>query len=328
MNGRLENENKIEKSIDNKLKTLPDFAKPWHMNLKASQKTASTRLDYLRKLYRFLYYINPDVKSVTLDDITEENVYEYYSSIQTTEKNGKVEYTSDSYKQTVWFFLDNFLEYEYKHNNIKMNYMSTIDKPKNKDLERINENRILLTEKDFKNIIASTAVESDITLRTRDKAILLLFMNTGMRRTALCNIMLDDLNYINRELNVIDKGNKRHVYYLNEQTYEAISKWLKVRNKFDINNDSGHLFISERGNVIAGNTIYKIVSKYTQLALGKKISPHKLRSGYCSILYKKTGDIEFVRRAVGHANATTTQRYIVTKGEEKRKASEIMGNIF
>ena len=45
--------------------------------------------------------------------------------------------------------------------------------------------------------------------------------------------------------------------------------------------------------------------------LGYKISPHSLRTAFCTILYKKTGDIEFVRRAVGHSSIETTQRYIV-----------------
>ena len=72
------------------------------------------------------------------------------------------------------------------------------------------------------------------------------------------------------------------------------------------------------------NTVANVVRKYSKIGLGYEISPHKLRSGYCSILYNKTGDIEFVRRAVGHSRVDTTQRYIVTKGSEKEKAAEIM----
>ena len=72
---------------------------------------------------------------------------------------------------------------------------------------------------------------------------------------------------------------------------------------------------------MGAKTISDVVEKYAG------VSPHKLRSGFCSILYKKTGDIEFVRRAVGHANSATTARYIVTNGEEKQNAAEIMGSI-
>ena len=78
---------------------------------------------------------------------------------------------------------------------------------------------------------------------------------------------------------------------------------------------------------MSASTIKYLVYKYTERALGKALSPHKLRAGYCSILYNQTHDIEFVRRAVGHANVATTQRYIVTNGSEKKKVAEIMGSL-
>ena len=75
-------------------------------------------------------------------------------------------------------------------------------------------------------------------------------------------------------------------------------------------------------------SVKEVVERCTKNALGKKLSPHKLRAGFCSILYKETHDIEFVRRAVGHSDIKTTQRYISVDDTERRKASTIMNNIF
>ena len=85
------------------------------------------------------------------------------------------------------------------------------------------------------------------------------------------------------------------------------------------------LFISKYGERISAKGVSNIVKKYTEEALGKPLSPHKLRAGFCSILYNKTHDTEFVRRAVGHSNISTTQRYIVTDGDEKRQSASIIG---
>lgn len=327
MNGRLDNERKIIEGTERKVNKMPNYVRSWYLTLRASKNTAATCRDYINKVFRFLEFINADVKNVKLNDITQETVIDYIISIQTKEEDGNVKYTSDSYQQTTWCCLHNFFNYLVENKLKDRNYLNTITKPKNKDLDRINENRILLTAKDFKKIVRSVDVESNIAKRARNRAILLMFMNTGLRRTALCSITLNDIDIADRILTVIDKGNKRLTYVLNDQVVDAVNEWMLYRDKYNKNN-LGYLFLSDKGNGIAPSTVYDIVGKYTELALGKKISPHKLRSGYCSILYKKTGDIEFVRRAVGHANATTTQRYIVTKGEEKRKASEIMGNIF
>lgn len=327
MDGRLERENKIDKSINKKLESLPRYVADWNRNLRASRKTAATRKDFIYKVDHFLRFINDDPKSVACADITEQSVADYMLSIQTKMKDGQMEYTSDSYQRTVWSCLNSLFEYLCNCGKMEKNYIKIIEPPKNRDLERINEHRILLTSDDFKKILQSVADEKNPNIRKRDKAILLVFMNTGMRRAALSNIATSDVDINEGMLTVVDKGNKRHQYFLNDDVKKAIYDWLGVRHRFLNHNRNSHLFLSSRGEAMSDRAIDYLVKKYTELALGRAISPHKLRSGYCSILYEKTHDIEFVRRAVGHSSAVTTQRYIVTNGTEKKKAAEIMGNL-
>jgi site-specific recombinase XerD len=94
-----------------------------------------------------------------------------------------------------------------------------------------------------------------------------------------------------------------------------------------VSEDQDALFVTEKGNRLASVSISRLVEKYCEEGLGYKISPHKLRSGFCSILYNKTHDAEFVRRAVGHSNIATTQRYIKTNDNEKEIASNIIGGV-
>lgn len=324
MNGRIDNELRIERAAEAKLKMMPDYVNSWYLNMKASKKTAATRSDYINKINHFLASIDSNVKDLAPSKITETAVAKFFLSIQTKDVNGEVMYTSDSYQATVWCCLNSFLTYLAEHGMIEQNYAKFIDKPKNHDLDRINEHRIRLDADDFRKIISSVDDEINLTRRNRDRAILILFMNTGMRKTALANIMVNDIDFENMELTVVDKGNKRHQYVLSNDVVEALQEWLDVRSEFEKGKGDQHLFISDHGNRMGSSTMYDLVAKYTERALGKRISPHKLRSGYCSILYGATRDIEFVRRAVGHASATTTARYVVTAGEEKRRAAEIM----
>ena len=320
MSGRINNTLKIEKRIDEILDELPPYVGEWHANLKASRKTASTRKDYVQKIKLFLRYINSNVLDVKLNDINKRTVTNYFISIQTKSEGDDIVYTSDSYQQTIWCCLNSFLEYLKDVGYIESNYIQLIEKPKNRDLDRVNEHRILLTEEDFKQILNEVRKTKNKFFRTRDIVIIALFMNTGMRKTALATIDIDDIDFDERKIHIIDKGTKRHEYIMNEKLMAMLYDWKEMRF-YKVNNGVSNLFISDDGNAMTEAGIYKVVKKYSH------VSPHKLRSGYCSILYKKTGDIEFVRRAVGHSNASTTQRYIVTKGEEKKKASEIMGSI-
>lgn len=331
MQGRLENDKKAWTNINNILKDMPDFVSEWYINLKASRRTSASCLDYIRKARGFLSYINEDVKEVKPEDITLQACESYMICCQTKkQRNGLIVYTSDSYQLTVWCALNNFLKFMYNRNYIKCNFMEYINRPVNKDLNRINNERILLTQRDFNKILNAAKNGNDFMngiFNNRDVLIILLFMTTGMRKTALSEINISDINMENKTLQIVDKGNKTHMYYLNEQTIDYLNKWLIDRQKLLQDKKLDALFINRNKVRIAPHGIWDIVTKYTEIGIGKKLSPHKLRAGFCSILYNKTHDIEFVRRVIGHSNIQTTQRYINTGGEERQKASKIMDDI-
>ena len=133
--------------------------------------------------------------------------------------------------------------------------------------------------------------------------------------------------------NIADKlRNKLRLWLLianklrDNATKNRIAKWIEDRY-FLIGNIEGALFISKENKRMCGNSISKLVDKYSQAALGYHISPHKLRSGFISILYEEKHDVEYVRRVVGHSNVTTTQRYIVTNNDERKEAVDILGSL-
>lgn len=333
MNGRMEVDNKRDIHTEEVLSNLPDFVSEWNLTLQASRKTSSTRRDYIYKIQKFLKSINDNTFAIKSADITYSSVIKYFTSIQRKQNaNGTWVNTSDSYQATVWACLDNFLEFMYKRNYISQNYMELIDKPKNRDLDRINEHRVLLTKDDFSEIQLAVKCGAGNDLarahqentKERDGAIMVLFMTTGIRCTALSEINMEDLDIENRTLSVIDKREKRHIYKLSEQVMNTLEQWIAVRESYNDDN-SPALFITRHGR-LSQSGIAKIVKKYTNEAVGKELSPHKLRAGYVSILYNETHDAEFCRRSVGHSNLATTQRYIVTNNNEKERANEIISS--
>lgn len=329
MQGRLEHELKTQQSTDEVVKSMPDFVQEWYVNLKASRKTAASCYDYTIKVRNFLQYIGNDDLNVSTNQITLQACESYLIMNQTkVSNNGMIVYTSDSYQIGIWYALNNFLSFLKNRQYIPENYMQYISKPKNQDLQRINNDRLLLTQKDFHKIIqcalnSNTQTKKTVPLKNRDIAILLIFMTTGIRKTALSELNVNDFDRSDGTLRVVDKGNVYQHFPLNSMTLEYLHKWLIDRTKFSIQNHDA-LFLNYDGERITQRGIVKIVQKYSEKALGFKISPHKLRAGFCSILYDKTNDIEFVRRAVGHANISTTQRYIKTTKDEKKIASKII----
>lgn len=335
MNGRLEHDNKIEEAIDIVLSEVPDYVQEWILNLKASGKTASTRRNYLCMIKRYLSYINEDATKVKLSDINEINIQKYFISLQTTKRynGGQEKETSDSYKCQIWAALNNFFVYMIKRGYMQTNPVLIIDKPKNHDLGRINQSRKLLTEKDFKKMLKAIDDDynCDYEFKSRNKAILLLFMTTGMRKTALEEINIEDMDLDLEQpfLQIIDKRKKIHTYPINSSTEGELRDWIGYRARLLIRTkkESDALFLNKYGDRLSSDGVQEVVKRYSRLGLGYEISPHKLRSGLASILYNKTHDLEFVRRSIGHSDISTTTRYVVTEGKERETTSEMMNKL-
>ena len=330
MNGREEKEFKKHQSIIDKLDGKPSYMMSWYNYLVSQGVSEVSCGDYINKILLFLSFLNNDINAIKLDKIVLQNVVDYLAT--KTMLNG--EKSSDSYKQCIWSVLNNFFEFCVKNGLIQKNYMVDIKRPGNKDLARIKANRINITEENYREIIESikTGVGSNKAKKAqeimvnRNLSIIMLLMTTGMRISALIQINLDDVDLERKKLVVTDKGNNTIEYVLSKDTCKYLNSWFIDRKRFASNSDA--LFITNNGVRISNSAIDKMINKYCSPIVGRHMSAHKFRSGFCSIGYQKTGDIEFVRRAVGHSNISTTQRYVVTNNDERRKSSELINAIF
>ena len=320
MKGRLEHALKEDAYAKKILEGLPSEVQQWYLNLSVSMepKSSGMYVVYLRLFSNFMG--NPE----SLKGVTDTDVQRFMKSIETKTVNGEIVATSFSYRKTVHSALNNFFTYMVKKKWMDSNPMEMIRRARQKD----NVNRVYLTDDDLKKIIEATMVEPlDDYQRValiRDRAILRVFMATGVRETALTEINIEDINFDKSELYIVDKGNKTHTHILGPKTIIAIKEWLAVRGEWANENSGSALFISTKGNRVVTRWIHEIVGRYTELGIGKRLSPHKLRAAYGTILYNKTKDIRFVQERMGHASVTTTQLYVVTDNTAAEKAAKIM----
>ena len=330
MKGRLEKDIQNENLIQYNLTWMPKFVEEWYLNLKAAGRSSQTCVEYLRKLHAYFNFIIPIyTNEVKVTDLTYESVVKYFLSIRIKkDKDGNQVETTDSYKKAVWCCLNSFFSFMVKRNYLSHNYMEDIPNLPNHDEEKIKNKRVRLTADDYKKVLdrLDEDIKRDIT-KTENKAAIVLFMNTGMRRSALTCINVEDIDFENRKLRVIDKGNEEHIYALNNMCIDAINEWMKVRVHYYLRGYSDALFLNRQGRRLSSSAIAEYVYSATEKALGTRLSPHKLRAGFCSIMYEQTEDIEKVRRMVGHKQISTTQRYIVTNNQEKEEAAEIMESL-
>lgn len=330
MKGRIEHQLAIEKNINRILKNLPDICTDYYNNIAVS-KEPMTCQQYIRSVRGFVEYMTKEPKSFDFASVKESDLARYLHNLAIKRNaDGSIEETSFSYRKLSHSVLNNFFCYLY-HNGIqKTNLMERIGRTRNSD----DIKRVRLTADDLTQIIdgarkATSDNENKQMWICRNVAIITLFIATGMRETALSEINIEDLDLKNRSLTIVDKRHKTHTYTLGSKVCSCLQEWICKRNSLleQKNKTIDALFISWQIKRISPSTISNMVRQSAEAGLGKRLSPHKLRAAFCTILYDKTGDIELVRDAVGHGSVSVTQRYIVKSDAAKKKSAEIMNEL-
>lgn len=158
--------------------------------------------------------------------------------------------------------------------------------------------------------------------RLRDYAILILFLNCGIRLAELCGLsfssIADDLSWIR----VLGKGSKERVLYLNDACKSALRDYLAVRQS-KCSKDQDAVFISRLGDRLGRQGVQLLVQKYLKLAglSGSHYSVHKLRHTAATLMYASGNvDVRVLKDILGHEQLNTTQIYTHVNDERMREA--------
>ncbi len=158
--------------------------------------------------------------------------------------------------------------------------------------------------------------------KERDYAMLMLFLNCGLRLSELVSININSIK--GDTLKVIGKGDKERTVYLNKASANAINAYLRVRNPNGIKLlDKNALFVSRNRKRISPRTVQVIVKKYIKAAgLDDEVySTHKLRHTAATLMYKHGNvDIRALQKILGHKSVATTQIYTHIDDDRLRKA--------
>ena len=155
----------------------------------------------------------------------------------------------------------------------------------------------------------------------RDYAILMLFLNCGIRRSELVGLNLTDV-YEDR-IRVVGKGNKERFVYFGSACRKAIDAYLPERNKKFLS-DNRALFGSRDNNRISVTAVHRLVKKaLLQAGLDPdQYSAHKLRHTAATMMLSGGVDVKTVQEVLGHENLNTTQIYTHIENTELKIAAE------
>ena len=234
-------------------------------------------------LRQFFKVITRPLSTITTDDIR------YY--LATRQKVSLVTLTNE--RRVLLSFFSWLTDEEYIQKNPVLK-IKNIKQPK-------------VLKKSFSQIEVEELRDACKTLR--DKAIVEVFLSTGMRCGELCFIKVTDVDFINGEITVTGKGNKQRICYLNAPAKKRLRDYYENKGFKDVDQ---YIFSTTSGNRISTHWMQAIIRNLGDIAGVKNVHPHRFRRTAATMALQRGMPVEQVQIMLGHEKIDTTMRYAIT----------------
>ena len=315
------------------LEELPPFAEDYFRGIE-QRTSVETRLKYaydLRIFFDFLVktrYRRKDVLDLTLDDlgaVTETDIEIFLSRLSLYTFNGKDLRCNERAKARKLSAVRAMFKYFFNRGMIEVNNAAKVETPKlhEKEIIRLESDEVseILERADSGQGLSKHAEGYHERTRARDTAILTLFLGTGIRISELVGLNNDSIDFSNNSFVVQRKGGNKAILYFFDEVAIALKRYMEEKAEDPkVPQGENALFLSLQYRRMTVRAIENLVKKYAKIVSPlKKITPHKLRSTYGTMLYQETGDIYIVADVLGHKDVNTTRKHYAAITEENRK---------
>ena len=151
-----------------------------------------------------------------------------------------------------------------------------------------------------------------------DKLVLRMLYETGMRRSELAYLTLQNIDLTARTVKVRGKRNKERIIPIEEELAHNISRYLALRKEMLEEQmqknpqvaSTDRLLVNGRGRVVSDGMIYTIVERYMPaLSHADRTSPHVFRHTFATHMLNEGANIDAIKELLGHSSLTSTEIY-------------------
>lgn len=221
---------------------------------------------------------------------TGQNVMDYLALRQYKDKISK------AYASTLQRYLSSFFLWAYKKKHIEVDVSRDIDKIKapQKRKQRLSDEEI---------VRASMAISHDVRLT----ALFELMLAAGPRVGEIANLNIDNLDFSKKEIHIWgEKTSQWRTCFMTERCKQALQQYIGNRTE-------GAVFIGKRGKGTMCEASVELMAKEIGDAAGCKFKTtvHSYRKTFASREYRRTKDILYVSKRLGHSSTDVTIKYYI-----------------
>ncbi|MDR1602684.1 MAG: tyrosine-type recombinase/integrase [Tannerella sp.] len=270
--------------------------------------SAHTVEAYGRDLLQFALYINVYTENKAFDPhlIDSDQIRNWLVSLL----DSRITASSANRKLSA---LKSYFRYLLKQNVVSKNPLQLISGPKKKPVLPS-----FLRDRDISRLLDSDDFEDDFE-GIRDRLLLELLYETGIRRAELAGIRKEDVDISAMQLKVTGKRNKQRLIPFAERLQGMLKTYLDAKQK-TVAGDSGRLFVRPNGEPLSPAMVYYIVKKRLgAIPATNKRSPHVLRHTFATSMLNDGAELNAVKELLGHSSLASTSVYTHITFEELKK---------
>ncbi len=183
-----------------------------------------------------------------------------------------------------------------------------------------------LTAEEVEKVIVAICQVKDPLAAARNRAWIELLYSCGIRVSEAAGLSVGDIDFWNKTISVIGKGNKERVVPIGSPAVRAVRDYLKMRGE-DILDKAAQkqpVFTNLRsGTRLTTRAMHLIIEEAARKAgINRKIGPHVIRHSFATHLLDAGADLRSVQELLGHKNLSTTQIYAHVTTERMKKTYE------
>jgi len=145
---------------------------------------------------------------------------------------------------------------------------------------------------------------------TRNRLIIDLFYNTGIRRSELIQLTEANTDTRNHSIKVLGKGNKERQIPIPKALSEQIERYRALKNEEFPTTEVNTLLLTDKGKTLYPRFVYNIVKRYiAKVSTIDQKSPHVLRHTFATHLINNGAELNAIKELLGHSNLSATQIY-------------------
>jgi len=143
-----------------------------------------------------------------------------------------------------------------------------------------------------------------------NKLLLLILYHTGMRLSELVGLREGQMDFGNRTIKVLGKGNKERVIPADKMLLAEIKEYQEKKRLELEGADTEILLVNRKGRRLYPKYVYRVVHDYlAQVTTIDQKSPHVLRHTFATHLMNEGAELNSVKELLGHSSLAATQVY-------------------